>query len=180
MNFIQGSTISCTFWPAPNLVQQYSCFTMLTIFHDSLANFAVKTFFEIVIVHEFSIDLQLPLVNLCLLLLSQRNFVQNGQGSISKSNSKKVSGKNFIKNRTKEFSQGLVLPFQFPDFKIVLQVLFQLVDYKCLICAGFRNLTFIKRIMGRENLGFIMIKNLKVCDNANIQISSQKNKIIGV
>ncbi|KAL9422516.1 hypothetical protein AB3S75_034732 [Citrus x aurantiifolia] len=38
---------------------------------------------------------------------SQRNFVQNGQGSISKSNSKKVSGKNFIKNRTKEFSQGL-------------------------------------------------------------------------
>ncbi|KDO52232.1 hypothetical protein CISIN_1g008521mg [Citrus sinensis] len=37
---------------------------------------------------------------------SQRNFIQNGQGSISKSNSKKVSGKNFIKNRTKEFSQG--------------------------------------------------------------------------
>ncbi|KAH9769319.1 NUFIP1 domain-containing protein [Citrus sinensis] len=46
---------------------------------------------------------QLPLVNLCLLLFLQRNFVQN----------------------------------------------------------GFRNLTFIKRIMGRENLGFIMIKNLK-------------------
>ncbi|KAH9704854.1 NUFIP1 domain-containing protein [Citrus sinensis] len=48
---------------------------------------------------------QLPLVNLCLLLLLQRNFIQNGQ--------------------------------------------------------GFRNLTFIKCIMGRENLGFIMIKNLK-------------------
>lgn len=35
--------------------------------------------------------------------------------------------------------------------------------------------------MGRENLGFMMIKNPKVCDNSNIQISSQKkNKIIGV
>lgn len=117
---------------------------MLIIFHDFFGQLAVKIFFEIVIVHEFSIDLQFPFVNLCLLLLLQRNFVQNGQGGISNSNWKKVSGKNFTKNRTKELSQGLFLPFWFSAFKIVLQMPFQLVDYRCVICAGFRNLTFIQ------------------------------------
>ncbi|KAH9704842.1 NUFIP1 domain-containing protein [Citrus sinensis] len=90
---------------------------------------------------------------------NQQNFVQP---------IKDVSGNNTLKSCSSEPRQGQNLqPSAFMRSQLIiyqlLELLWSMVQYEGRRAwkEGFRNLTFIKCIMGRENLGFIMIKNLK-------------------